>query len=786
MHPSISRGFLATAIAAAFLGSGECAAAAEKIVTPAPGSGAAARMLMAQLSEQAGANAAILKTLDLRQIERTEVSFQQLGARDALMVWRTGGMIGLPFSVRADEVITAARLRVNFWISPQLPRQTAQLTVTVNGEPAGTISLRDEQPGTNIRRDLNVDPRLITDFNRISLQLDSTTSECIEPGKGEPLLRVNNGSALELQALRLPIANDLALLPLPFFDSRDPRRLELPFAFVARPSNSTLEAASILSSWFGWQAGYRGAIFPASLTALPKGNAVVFATASEMPAGLNLPAPTGPSLAVMENPTDERGKLLIVMGRDGRELKAAASALALGNARVSGQSSIVVAPTETKPRAAYDAAHWVPTNRPVKLGELADVRRLNVSGGVDPEPVRLNLRVPPDIFAWRSEGVPIDLKYRYIPKALADQPVLNINVNNEFVETIPLRADFMGGGWRSWFGGWFGMTEQRQSVQTLADGTFPGSKRVIVPGRVVGPQSYFNLEYDFDYAGRATCKQVLDTRIGGGIDPDSTIDLSGFSHFLPMPNLAAFSNAGYPFSRVADLSETAVMLPDAPSAGEIGVMLTAMGRMGESTGYPATNVAVVHASEAATVAGRDLLVVGGVGNQPLLQQLSRSISADLSEEPGPFKQAWDRFVTLLKAQGSADRASRIEPVAVGRRVGDATMVGFESPYASGRSVVALFAGRDPSMVELQRVLTDPAKISKVHGSAVAVGPESVELLNSDTTYYVGNLPPVTWLHWYFSKHPIRLWVCALIAVILLAVLLHRALGGIATRRLRTP
>ena len=48
------------------------------------------------------------------------------------------------------------------------------------------------------------------------------------------------------------------ILPLPFFDRRDMRKLVLPFVFQAEPDNATLEAAGALSSWFGGLAGYRG------------------------------------------------------------------------------------------------------------------------------------------------------------------------------------------------------------------------------------------------------------------------------------------------------------------------------------------------------------------------------------------------------------------------------------------------------------------------------------------------------------------------------------------------
>jgi cellulose synthase (UDP-forming) len=49
------------------------------------------------------------------------------------------------------------------------------------------------------------------------------------------------------------------------------------------------------------------------------------------------------------------------------------------------------------------------------------------------------------------------------------------------------------------------------------------------------------------------------------VDQDSLLDLSTAYHFTSLPNLAFFVNSGFPFTRLADLSETAVVSPQQPS-----------------------------------------------------------------------------------------------------------------------------------------------------------------------------------------------------------------------------
>ncbi|MBN8905553.1 MAG: cellulose biosynthesis cyclic di-GMP-binding regulatory protein BcsB [Rhodospirillales bacterium] len=50
--------------------------------------------------------------------------------------------------------------------------------------------------------------------------------------------------------------------------------------------------------------------------------------------------------------------------------------------------------------------------------------------------------------------------------------------------------------------------------------------------------------------------------------------------------------SGFPFTRMADLSQTAIILPDSAGTAEYSAYLGVLGRLSESTGYPALNVTV--------------------------------------------------------------------------------------------------------------------------------------------------------------------------------------------------
>ena len=260
-------------------------------------------------------------------------TFRQLGIDYEMTLRGIQGVAGIFFSVRNDQVINKARLRLRYSYSPALLPEMSHVRVTVNDVTIATIPVPRETAGRELERLIDIDPRLITDYNRINLQLiGHYTTDCEDPDHTSLWANIDRGSEVELTWTPLPLADDLALLPVPFFDSRDAAPLELPFVFAGQSADTdTLESAGIVASWFGALSGYRGARFQALQGQLPvSGNAVVMATRNAAPQGLALPAITGPTLAVMSHPTDPMGKLLLVMGRDAEELRKAATALALG------------------------------------------------------------------------------------------------------------------------------------------------------------------------------------------------------------------------------------------------------------------------------------------------------------------------------------------------------------------------------------------------------------------------------------------------------------------------
>src|SRR5690606_29300080 len=107
------------------------------------------------------------------------------------------------------------------------------------------------------------------------------TMECEAAFHSSLWANISNQSSLDIEYQSLPLRDDLATFPVPFFDPRDNSQLNLPFVFGAQPNLATLRAAGVLASWFGAQADYRGARFPTFLNSLPTKHAIVFLTNAE-------------------------------------------------------------------------------------------------------------------------------------------------------------------------------------------------------------------------------------------------------------------------------------------------------------------------------------------------------------------------------------------------------------------------------------------------------------------------------------------------------------------------
>lgn len=701
------------------------------------------------------------------------LSFQQLGVYGSATLRGVEGTLGLPFGVRLDEVVTSAKLRLRYTASPALLADLSHLRVVLNEQVVVALPLPREEGGVEVRREVSLDPTQFTDFNLLRLDLiGHYARECEDPAHSSLWTAISDQSELELTLQPLPLQPDLALLPAPFFDRRDNSRLVLPMVMAQNASLETLHSAGVLASWFGALASYRSARFPVLQDELPAtGHALVLATNAQRPAGLALDEVEAPTLRLLVAPGEPAGRLLLVLqGADDAQLRTAAEALVLGQAVLSGQSATVQQVDRGTRRPAYDAPNWVRTDRPVKLGELVDNPQDLQARGQTPPPLRVNLRLPPDLLTWNRRGVPLDLKYRYTPPARRDASMLTVSINDQLLKAFPLRP---------------GVDGESSSLQVplLGDGTRADSGALVIPPFQLGANNQLQFQFALESPRDGACRAAVRDTTRAAIDPDSTLDLSGFPHYTAMPNLALFANAAYPFTRYADLAETSVVLPAQAQRGDVEAYLFLMGRMGRITGVPALRYTLLAGADAQALKDRDVLLVGAGREGDLLSQWGAGLGVVLERAGRAFTSLPAAGVFPRNPLEDHERAQTDQRVAVSGAGPLAVMLGFESPLTDARSVVALAATGPAELARLIDSLEDESRVGRMRGDTVVLRGAELQSFESGPHYHVGALS--VWMRvWYhLSLNPLLMLVLAMVGGVLLAFGLYGYLRRAAERRL---
>ncbi|MBM2766795.1 cellulose biosynthesis cyclic di-GMP-binding regulatory protein BcsB [Burkholderia anthina] len=770
MKPAASLFVLSAATFGAFHAA--ALSAAPMPAVPAAGASAAAADTPVRVAAPAAAGAAGAASAASAGLPATTVHlpFASLGAFDPLRLRGADDARTINAGVRLDRVVTGARLRLTYAYSPSLVFPMSHLKVSVNGEVVATVPFDAPHAGRTVTQDIPIDPRYFSDFNQIGLRLIAhyTLDHCEDPSNSALWADVSPTSELLLDESPVRLPNDLALLPAPFFDRRDNGLLRLPFVLPASPDSATLRSAGVLASWFGAQADYRQARFPVGSTLPADDQAVVVGTAATLPAGLALPPVNGPMLAVADNPAAPGRKLLVLTGRTAAEVDDAVATLVLGRAALSGPSATVAHVDLGAPRKPYDAPRWLPVNRPITFRELvSDPRDLEVRG-TTPDAIRLNLRVPADLHSWNGSGVPITLRYRYTAPTVQDDSTLAVEINDQLVKSYrlgPAHAEDARG---------------RMQLPLLSVPEGRVTSDVDIPAFRVGSGNQLQFRFTLDSQKTGLCSSSASEPQRAAIDPDSTIDFSHFVHYAQLPNLAFFANSGFPFTRFADLSQTAVVIPERPSPQELEAYLTMLGHMGQWTGFPALRVQVARPGDVAALAGRkDLLVIDGSPASPLLSQWRASLplAIDVQAGAGATRVAFSVKERWRNGVGLADGGAHIEqsgPLAA--------LAGFELPGSHGRSVVALTATDQSHLGDLLDVFQKPGLVSQLQGDLALVRPGQVDSLRVGEPYVVGFVPWYARVWTQAARHPVVLGAVGVVAGLLLALGVFSVLQRIAARR----
>ena len=650
------------------------------------------------------------------------------------------------FGVPVTKIISSATLSLHY-SAPMLRANESSLELNLNGTHIGGVALVH---GSDVQTDIVLPTDLLTSDNTLSVQLVGSCAAC---GRARtPWITINPSSRLSLSGTKLPLRNDLSLLPVPFFDPASQRSWSLPVVFSNPPDLTSLQAGCAVASWFGVYSDVRGVRFPVTVGELPQGNAVVFVLGeSELSRTLSLPSQPGPLIAMRDNPRDAYGKLLIIAGEQTKDLLTAARALVTRNNFQSRTDAVYVRDVKLAARQQYDAPRWLRSDQPAPIGTYTTAEHLKLKGSGS---INIYFRLPPDLFLQAQQSVPLLLKYGYAGVAEGSRAALHVRLNGQDVDSIRLKP---------------------------ASSTVEEAEIVRLPtGRL---RTYTNtLTVDFDFGNARQPENVWQY---AAIHRDSWIDLHRIPHSVVLPRLELFADSGYPFTQWPDLGRTAVVVPAAPTAAEYEALLDMVGFFGAQTGWPATAITLTDSDDIESVREKDIILLGTPSSQPLLSKWAESMPLNLSDgkmqlngQPEPSR--WLHPEWPFRAE---DRDKLVKALADQTPL-ELIVEDFVSPFRSDRSVVAIAPGNPDNSDAIAALFTPDSRQGPVYGGlAVSQNGRFQSFLLGNLAYHSGQLDPY-WQSKIFLFENYRLIPAFVVLLALMfAAWLFQGTEVVAARRL---
>lgn len=718
------------------------------------------------------APAANLPATRLAQPEIIRIlTLRQLGVTVPMTLRGFSPLQGLDIPIPADEIVTRAQIVLDGAMSPSLLPEASSLTLTLNEQYVGTVlgDIKNSRFGPLV---FDIDPIFFTRLNHLNFQFAGEyRRDCNDMHNGVLWARVSDQSKVIIATVKLPPVRKLSHLPAPFFDPNMREVLKLPFVLPHSNGQNDLKAAGIVASWFGKLADFRGTSFPVSTAFPSKGNAVE--VGENIPIDGHGTLPSGPTLFEVANPNDQSSTVLVVTGQNQKEVETAARVLAFSADTLGDVPFRVVSDVALAPRKPYDAPAFVPTDRTVKFGELVSAMDLQRQGGA-PLGIAVPFRIPPDLYRWKQHAFPLRIQAR-TPVAAAfehEGARLDVLVNTAYVQSFPLFSNVIWKKIEAHLPGY-------QSGVMTFDAALP-------PWLLFGGRNRLDLSFNVLPIDRGACRRTNDDFIAE-VDSTSTFDFRNSYHYATLPDLSYFAGSAFPFSRMADYSQTAVVLPAQPNSDVRTAFLDLMGFLGASTQYPVVGIDVVSSADLAGLApSKDIIVLSTLDQLGAAKTL---LSRSAYEIDGQtirvgHKTLLDGLWYLFQSRDNAGQHYNAQSTLNAPIVNASLLIGGESPYTSHRSVVAILADRPEQLQHMVASLLDSQKLPAMQGDLVIKNGDVLTHYRNTQRYTVGALPLWIRIEVMLEDHVILVILASLIGSLLLAVGTAQWLRAHARRRLQ--
>jgi len=710
----------------------------------------------------------------LNQPISSTISVAQMGQQQGIIL--TGGQLqsGIVFTLPGDEVVTNAHLNLSLRVSQALAARNTSLQLMLNGQPLGTLPLGASDSDVNDYQ-LEIPAAMVVASNNLSFKInDADKLLCEKESAQNYQVTILPKTTLSLEGQQLNIGTRLSNFPRPFIDPLRMTPASVTMGFASNVAPDAISAAALVASWLGIQSDYRGIRFPVVRGELPEQNAILFGHPGDRIGTLTFPPASGPQLTLVDNPNNPVYKLLLVSGADDAQLRQAALRLTTQPLNTDA-SSLAVQPQPLVSRKPYDAPRWINTSRPVRLSELLDPNQNLTSTGIWHDALRVNFRAAPDLFLWDGDTVPVNLNYRFPSESWIDEDnsFLNVMLNGTFLRNLTVnKVGLLEHAWHRLGGD----ARQEQYQLHLEPWLIYGDNQLSL---------YFNIKPKAD----APCGVLLNNNIKSRIEEESWIDLSHTRHFTMLPNLSYFVGASFPFSRLADFSQTTLLMPEKPGDAEIATLLDLAARAGNATGVALAQNQVMFGlpnggTHLARLEKSDVLAISTTADSGFNQQmLARSpFEANGSTLGVKTPTTVDKLRSWLTGDWyrqplDADRYFSSNEAWRG-------FISYRSPWNPDRTVVMTVATSDEQLLRLHSDLNSARINAAIRGDTAIITDENgIRSFRVGPQFPSGEMPWYMMVVWYANQHSVLMALAALVLAALAGVAAFAMLQRHARRRL---
>ncbi|MBI5814188.1 MAG: cellulose biosynthesis cyclic di-GMP-binding regulatory protein BcsB [Nitrospinae bacterium] len=395
---------------------------------------------------------------------------------------------------------------------------------------------------------------------------------------------------------------------------------------------------------------------------------------------------------------DPTHAMVIVSGLNNDHLKIAAETLASLTFPYPGTDEMTVLEFQLPEITLYGGKQMLAADKIIRLKSL-DFHTHSFRG-MQPNPLQLSFRLPPDFFIRENQYVKFILNFTY-GAGLRPDSVMNVLLNGVHVRSINLDK---------------------------STGDFIEDYKVEIPTYLFKPGNNALRIVPILTPNAKECDLIQPESLFLTIFENSSIYFPPMSHFVEMPNLELFTLNGFPFTRWPDGFESLIYITK-PEAGIVDAALNMMGMITQKNGYPLIGMKMTLV-EPKNWDG-EIMVFGPVGTIP--PAIAKNSPLSIAEES-------QISYPILKNFGESEVYAKTKQIS-GLGANNGVLMEYQSSLKSGRTITLFTGLTGKEIYDLSLAILDPGAQGLIAGdmSLVQLTPPDykVDTQRVGERYYTG-------------------------------------------------